>query len=185
MNKRTAIWLTIAGVLILSGFISAIIGIGWSNEEIKLRNRYEAQLDVNKAVKDKTWKVIKQKAGILDKYADDFKEAFNGIMSERYQGEITGAPMFKWIQEHQPNFSVEMYKDLADAIESNQAEFMEVQKVLRSIKQEHDNLIKTFPSKLVVGGRKSLEAIIITSTKTKKVFETGVDDDVELFDKEK
>lgn len=184
MSKRAAIWLTVIVAVLVFGGITTIIGIGWSNEEIKLRNKYEAQLDVNKAVKDKTWKVVKQKAGVLEKYADDFKEAFNSIMSERYQGEVAGAPMFKWIKEHQPDFSVEMYMDLSDAIESNQAEFLEVQKVLRSVKQEHDDLILTFPSKIIVGKRKPLKAIVITSTKTKKIFETGVDDDIELFDKE-
>ena len=181
MNKSIAVWSTV-GVIVFFGIIVFMIGIGYSNSEIELRAQSEAQQKANEAVKDKTWKVVKQKAGVLDKYAGDFQKAFNGIMAERYQGETQGAPMFKWIQEHQPNYSVELYKDLADAIEANQTEFLNVQKRLIDIKREHMVLLKTFPSKLVVGGRDTLEIIIVTSTTTKKVFETGVDDDVELFD---
>jgi len=181
MSKKGAIWLTVLGVLFLSGLIITTKCIGYSNQEKQLRNRYSAQLDINKAIKDKTWRVVKQKAGVLDKYATDFKEAFGGLFAERYQGETAGAPMFKWIKEHNPDFSTEMYKDLSDAIESNQAEWLESQIVLRSIKQEHDDLIKLWPSSLVVGKRPLLKAVIITSTKVKKVFEEGVDDDVDLF----
>jgi len=182
MSKRAAIWLTVVGVIIILGLFVTIKGVGYSNEEKQLRNKYSAQLDINKAIKDKTWKVVKQKAGILEKYAYDFKEAFNGIFGERYQGEAAGAPMFKWIKEHNPDYSVEMYKDLSDAIESNQAEFLECQIVLRSIKQSHDDILQLWPSSMFVGKREPFKAVIITSKKTKEVFETGEDNDIELFD---
>jgi len=181
MNKSVAIWSTV-GVVLLIAIIITILCVGYSNSEIRLVEQANAQQKANEAVKDKTWKVVKQKAGVLDKYSKDFMKAFNGIMSERYQGESSGAPMFKWIQEHQPNYSVELYKDLADAIEANQTEFLNVQKRLIDIKREHMVLLRTFPSKLIVGSRDTLEIIIVTSTTTKKVFETGVDDDVDLFD---
>ncbi len=176
-----AILSTFGGLLIV-GAIVVLVGVGISNDEIDLREQCNAQQEANKAVKDKTWKVVKQKAGILDKYATDFQKAFGGIMSERYQGETQGAPMFKWIKEHNPEYSTEMYKDLADAVEANQTEFLNVQKRLIDIKREHMNILKKWPSKMVVGDRDTLEIIIVTSSTTKKVFETGEDNDVDLFD---
>jgi len=174
--------LSTLGATVLIFIICVMIGVGYSNSEIEIRNQSEAQQKANEAVKDKTWKVVKQKAGILDKYATDFQKAFGGIMAERYQGEASGAPMFKWIKEHNPEYSTEMYKDLSDAVEANQTEFLNVQKRLIDIKREHMNLLKKFPSKLVVGNRDTLIIVIVTSTTTKKVFETGIDDDVDLFD---
>ena len=74
-----------------------------------------------------------------------------------------------------------MQKDLGDSIEANRAEFARVQSRLIDIKREHDVLRKRFPSKLIVGSRPELEINIVTSTKTQKVFETKIDDDVDLF----
>jgi len=176
-----AILSTLGGLVVIA-IICIMAGVGISNEEIELRTQCEAQQEANKAVKDKTWRVVKQKAGILNKYAKDFQKVFNGIMGQRYQGETKGAPMFKWIQEKNPEYSVEMYKDLSDAVEANQNEFLNVKKRLIDIKREHMALLKKWPSKMIVGDRDTLEIIIVTSSTTKKVFETGEDNDVDLFD---
>jgi len=177
--------LGIVAALIIAVIVVIFMGIGYRNKEVDLRNQAGAQQDANKIIYDKVWKVIKQKAQITDKYAADFKGIYTNIMGQRYQGDAKGAPMFKWIQEQNPNFSVEMYKDLADAIEANRAEFARVQMRLRDIKREHDNLRQKFPSSMFVGGRAELDIKLVTSTKTEKTFETGVDDDVDLFEKDK
>jgi len=181
MSKGLLIGFGIVGTLFIFIGIIVMLCIGWSNQEIELRNQAVAQQKNNENIYDKVWKVIKQKAQITDKYAEDFKAIYTDIMGKRYDGEAKGSPMFKWIQEQNPNFSVDMYKDLSDAIEGNRAEFARVQARLIDIKREHDNLRLKFPSSLVVGARPALEIKIVTSTQTEQVFATGKDDDVKLF----
>ena len=104
-------------------------------------------------------------------------------MSGRYAGDAKQSPMFKWIQEQNPNFSVELYKNLDDAIEGQREEFAMVQKRLIDIKREHQLLRQKFPSSLFVGGRPELEIQIVTSTKTEETFKSGKEDSVNLFGK--
>jgi len=181
MGKGTIVGLVLAGLLVVVGVIIFMVGVGYKNEEVVLRNQADAQQDANKVVFDKTWKTIKQKAGVVDKYADDFKGIYAGLMKSRYQGDQKNNPMFKWIQERNPDFSVELYKDLSAAIESNRAEFLRVQKRIIDIKREHDNLRMVWPAKIWVGGVAELEIQIITSEKTETVFKTGKEEDVDLF----
>lgn len=104
-------------------------------------------------------------------------------MDKRYAG--NDQLMFKWIQEANPNFSVEMYKDLSLSIESNRAEFARVQQKLIDVKREHDNLRMKFPSSIVCSfkGVKELELKLVTSAKTDEAFKTGKEEDINLFKK--
>ena len=172
--KSVTIW-SIVAVFIMIAFFIGQTWISISNSEITLRNSYTAEIDHNKMVKSKTWKVIQQKAGVLDKYAKDFSKVYEGMMSARYAGD--DQVMFKWIKEANPNFSVEMYKDLSNAIESQSSEFLQVQTRLRDIKREHDNLRTKFPSSIFVGNRKELEACVIVSSQTTRDFENKIDSD--------
>jgi len=177
--KKIAVWSTI-GALLFFTLIFVFMAIGISNTEKELRNQCVAQQKSNEATFDKVWKVIQQKAGIMNKQRDDFKAVYVSIMSERYQGETSGAPAFKWITENNPQFPMDMYKDVSDAIESNRAEFLRVQKRLIDIKREHDNLRMKFPSSLVVGSRPALEIQVVTSSKTQRIFSSGQENEEDL-----
>lgn len=180
MSNKSVIILSVVAVLFFTIIGCGFAAVGISNNEKQLRNQAAAQQKANEATFDKVWKVLKQKAGIMDKQREDFKSVYTGLMSERYQGEANGAPAFKWIKEHNPEFPMDMYKDVADAIESNRAEFLRVQKRLIDIKREHDNLRVTFPSSLVVGGRPELDIQVVTSKKTTRTFETGEENEEDL-----
>lgn len=173
----------IAAVSVIGIFALSIVmmGIGYSNSEIELRNQAKAQQEANQAIYDEVWKVIKQHAQVTDKYAGDFKEIYTGLMSGRYDADSKSNPMFKWISEHNPSLSDQMYISLADTIKGQRAKFTRVQTRLIDIKREHDNLRLRFPSKLFVGGREPLEIQIVTSSKTKETFSTGEENDVEVF----
>lgn len=180
MNGKAIAIITMIVAVIILGVSIALGAIGISNEEIELRNQAVAQQKTNEATFDKVWKVLKQKAGIMDKQREDFRVVYTGIMNERYQGEADGAPAFKWIKEHNPEFPMDMYKDISNAIESNRATFLRVQKRLIDIKREHDNLRKKFPSSLIVGNRPELDIQIVTSQRTKRTFETGEENEEDL-----
>ena len=170
--------------LILGSIIIAFLGIvlvmqfiSYHNTWTDKKNLYEEQLEVDKIIYDEVWKVIKQQAGVTEKYAEDFKNVYVDLMEARnYGGEA-----FKWIQEQNPTFSQDMYMKLMNTIEAQRAKFTVNQKRLISIHKELKNLKEKFPSSLFVGGRELPELITITSTKTEKTFESGKEDDVELF----
>jgi len=173
-------WITIVAVAFV-GVMIAIWGIGVSNTEIELRIQAEAQQKNNENIYQKVWTVIKQKAQVTDKYSSDFKDIYSNLMDERYQGDEKSNPAFKWIQEQHPQLSVEMYKELGDAIGSLRAEFTMVQSRLIDIKREHDALISVTPTKWIVGRRPPLEITIVTSQKTKETFRTGEENNVDVF----
>ena len=179
MKKETK-WI-IAGAVALFIIVIGLMYVSTSNTEIGLRNQAIAQEEANQVIFDKVWKVIAQKAQITDKYADDFKSIYTSIMHERYEGDSKQSPMFRWITEQNPNFSVELYKDISDAVESNRAEFARVQKRLIDIKREHEDLRKKFPGNIFVGSRPELTIKIVKSEKTDKAFSTGKEDNVDLF----
>jgi len=179
MNKTV---LSVIGGIITMIIIVAIVivtkVVGYGNQAVLLENQFTAQKQNNTVVYDKVWKVLQQKAGITSKYAADFKGVYTALMDGRYKGKN---PAFNWIKEQNPNFDAAMYKDLSNSVESLRNEFAHNQKRLISIKQEHDNLRKLFPSSLVVGSRTELVLDLVTSTKTKAVFESGEENNVELF----
>lgn len=179
----TGIKIGIVGVIIalLSGIIFAAVFVGYFNSEARLRNQFNAQQKNLEVVYDETWKVISQTAQVSDQYATQFKEIYVNIMDARYsKGDGT---LMKWIHEANPNFDSSLYEKLATAIEAKRATFAREQKKALDIKRQHDDLRTTFPSNLVCGGKPELELKLVTSTRTSKAFETGVDDEVDLFKK--
>jgi len=173
--------LATVGAVVVVGIMASLWAVGVSNTEIELREQAVAQEEDNQNIYQKVWTVIKQKAQVTDKYASDFKDIYSNLMNERYEGDEKSNPTFKWIQEQNPQFSVEMYKGLADSIEALRAEFTRVQSRLIDIKREHEVLRKRFPSSLVVGSRPELEITIVTSAKTKEIFNTGEENNVDVF----
>ena len=169
--------IALAGMLLL-GTVILFKCIGWNNTEIDLRNNFTAQETVCEGFYDKMWKILKSQAQITDKYAKDFEKIYTGIMKGRYS---SGGGLMKWVQERNPEFDSSMYKKLMVSVESQREGFFREQKKLVDFKLTHDNLRQKFPSTLVVGSAKPLEVNLITSSKTKKVFETGEENDIDLF----
>jgi hypothetical protein len=151
----------------------------YQNRGVELTELINAQVHSNEAFHDKMWKILKQKAGVTDKYAKDFKEIYSGIMEGRYSH--GGGQMMQWVKERNPNFDSSMYKDLMRSIEIERNGFFTEQKKLIAYHQEYNNLRRKIPSKWFMDGFDEIELKIVTSTKSKRAFESGKDDDVELF----
>jgi alpha-L-fucosidase len=171
----------ILSLIIFAGI--ALLGvsqyIGYHNTWTDKKNLYEEQLEVDKVIYDKVWKVIQQQAQVSEKYAEDFKSIYTDIMSERYEN--GGGKLMLWIQEQNPEFSQDMYMKLMNTIEVQRGEFAVNQKRLVSIHKELKNLKEKFPSNIFLGGKELPELVTITSTKTEKTFESGKEDEVNLF----
>ena len=175
MKVGTIVTASVVGLFII---IVVLMGIGYKNTEIELRNQSVAQQKANTVIFDKTWKVISQNVGIANEYKKAFKEVYSELFGIR---EGDDNPAFKWIHEQNPTFSTELYKELGDSISGLRAEFAMVQNRLVDIKREHNNLLQRIPSRWFVGGKEPLEITIVTSTKTEEIFESGKEEDVKLF----
>jgi hypothetical protein len=169
--------------VLVIGVIIAGMYISTSNREIDLRNLIAQQESVREANFDKMWKVISQKAQIPGQYKNDFKEVYTPLIEGRYSGD-KGGMFMKWIQEHNPKFEgAALYKDLMTSIESLRESFFQEQKKLVSIKKQHDDLLMKFPSSIFVGSRGRIDVKVVSSTKTKEIVGSGIEDDISLFNK--
>lgn len=175
----------IIGVSILTFvIIVVIIGVSASNKEIRLRSQITAQKQVCEAFYDKLWKVIAQKAQVADQYKDAFKEIYPQLIEGRY-GNEKGGTLMKWITESNPTFDVSLYKDLMTSIEAERAGFFMEQKRLVDLNNEHRIIRQTFPASIFIGGRSDIAITIVSSDATKKVMETGKENDIDIFKTDK
>ena len=173
--KKISLILVISGILIIFGILMCV---SYSNKEISLRNQSNAQIGKIEGVYDKMWKVIQQKAKVTSEYKEAFKEIYPELISGRYS---EGEELMKWIQEDNPDFDASLYKDLMQSIEILRTEFQHAQERELDIIREHNNLRQKFPGSLFVGNREEINYTIISSTQTKTIMTTGLDDDIELW----
>ena len=152
----------------------------YNNKEIALRAKAEAQVGKIEGVHDKMWKVIQQKAQVTTEYKDAFAEIYPDIISGRYSGEGDGSLM-KWVTESNPNFDTSLYTDLMQSIEILRSEFQRNQETMLDLVREHKTLCTTYPGRWFISNTMEIEYTVISSTKSKVVMETGIDDDVKLF----
>lgn len=148
--------------------------IGTLRTETRLRNRFEAQILINKTNYDTMWKVIQQKTGI----ANEYKDAFAKIYPELIAGRYSGPSMMKWIQESNPNFDTSLYSNVMNTIEGLRTGFQREQVHLIDIHREHKNLVEQIPSSFVctIFGRAPIpnsDIKLITSDKTEQAFDSG------------
>lgn len=183
MKTRNIIISAIATIVVVFGITLVGTYLSVNNEEKQLRNLAEAQRGKIETQYDAMWKIIQQKAKVTDEYKDSFKEIFVGIIDGRYsQGD---GSLMKWIQESNPNFDSSMYKDLMATIDIKRTEFMNTQNRMLDIIREHKNLCMMAPKCWFVSNNSEIEYTIISSTKSKATMQTGIEDDIELFNKEK
>lgn len=179
--KAIAIFLGV----VFSLCLAALIGVGllWmscNNNEISLRNSIMAQQKTNEASFDTMWKILQNKAGVVEKYKDDFKSIWPDLIAGRY---AQGGQLMKWVQEKNPNFDSSLYNSLMVSIEAERKYFLTEQKKLLDLQKAHRDALQKFPSSVFVGGRPPIEVTVVTSGKTTETFKTGEDNDADIFKK--
>lgn len=176
---KTSIFIGI-GTAILLGLVVFLMKVSISNSEIGMRNTAEAQKQVVEAFFDKMWKVISQQAEISQDYKETFKEVYPKIMEGRY-GNENGGTLMKWITESNPTFDVSLYKNLSASVEAERNGFFMEQKKLVDMIKMHKTYREVWPNSMFIGSRKDIEYKIISSSDTKKVMETGEENDIKMF----
>lgn len=177
---KTMIISFITLVVLVGGVV--VWGVGVHNSAIRLENTYKAQDQVIDEFYGKMFAILKQKAGVAEKYKESFGEIYKDLIAGRYSGDGQGL-MMKWIQESNPQFDASLFQDVMNSIEGQREGFFVEQKKMTDIVLQHDNLRTLFPSTLVVGGRKGLVYEPILPAQTKKVLETREEtsEDLEIF----
>ena len=178
--KLKAIVASVIGVVMI-GLIVFLMDISYDNREQRLRTDVLDQERKIEANYDKMWKTISQQAQVLDKYADDFKEIYKGMMTGRY-GDGGSKAMWQWLKEHNPEIDASIYKKIMTTVEATRTSFEREQRRLSEMAASHMKLYVTKPAKWFVNGE-PVEIQIVSSKKTKKVMETGEENDVDLFNK--
>lgn len=180
MNKNTTIAVacvaSIVGMFVFLGFT----GVYYSNMEIENRNQITAKINDNKNQFDLMWKQISQTAQVTQ----ESRASLNKILVEYASARSTGdKQIMTWIKESVPNVSDATFINLQNIISSARSSFAMRQTELLDLNRKHENLLQKWPSSMFVGSRQSIEIQIITSDKTESTFNTGKDNDTDIFKK--
>lgn len=186
MSKGWIIALGAGGSLLLLVVIMLFYGIGVSNKEARLRNQITAKQTDNSNEYDNMWKKIKQSAEVTDGQKEALRQIFVDHAKAR-SGDGGKNAIMLWIKESIPNVDTSTFNQLMNIVTGSRDRFTMRQKELLDFKREHDNMIDTFPSSMILSflGRGKIDVVIVTSTRTKEAFRTGEDDDTSVFDKGK
>ncbi|MCR4680701.1 MAG: hypothetical protein K5636_03705 [Bacteroidales bacterium] len=168
--------LIIIAVLVL---LFIILYFYYNNREIALRKESEAQRGVIESVHDTMWKIIQQKAEVSDKYREAFEKIYPELIGGRYSNDQES--MMKWITEDNPDFDTSLYSDLMQSIEVERTHFQNAQQRMLDVLRQRETLIEQMPAKYFISNKQKIEYEVISSTRTKSVQETRIDDDVTVF----
>lgn len=168
----------IAVVLILIVLVGMYIT--YNNREVALRKEAEAQRGKVESVHDMMWKTIKQKANVTEQYRETFEKVYPELISGRYASDSSS---MKWIQEANPDFDTSLYRDLMQAIEVQRAYFNNAQERMLDVIRQRETLLNSMPACWFISNKSEIEYVIVSSTRSKTVMQTGLDDDLSMFDK--
>jgi len=182
--------LIIVGVLVVGGGLLALVSIvglmGTYQEATRLKNEITAEQKNVKITYDNSWKIVMQKAEVSTQYTDAYKQIIKSMTADRYAngtGSISAS-----IAENNPNIDLSPLKDLMNTIEGLREKYQMDQKKVLSKNNVYENLRTATVSGMILsamGILKPLDIQMVTSTRTENAFETGKDDEVGVFSKEK
>jgi hypothetical protein len=167
-------------IVLLSSFVSTL------NTEARLRTAIEAKQTDNTSEFDNMWKKISQVAQVPAQKKEALMEIFNSHAKARSGGQ-KGGSLALWIKESVPNVDLKVFDNLQNIIVASRDRWTIRQKELIDLNRERTQMFRTIPSNifLVVVGRQEgdVEITVVTSSRTENAFQTGKDDDVNLFNK--
>lgn len=170
------------GLLAVILVVVFVMNITYQNAYERIDQDIQAQYKKIESNYEKMSRVILQQAGILNKYSNDFKEIYKGMMTGRY-GKDGSKAMWQWIKEQNPQIDATLYAKLMTTVEAQRTVFDRAQQKVSNMVAESNKMLKVAPSSWFVDGEIK-EAKIVSSTQTKMITETGIDDTSnDLFEK--
>lgn len=180
--KKTII-VVIVALLAIVGITYTTLSISYHNSEKKLRTSIIAKEKDNKNVYTSMWEILTLKAGVAEKYSEDFKEIYPSLVAGRYNN--GGGQMMQWIQEHNPSFDTSLYKDVMESIEAQRETFKTSQTQLIDLSRQHNELLALFPASFFLSDIKPIEITVVVNNETNKAFSSGIETKMNLFSKKK
>jgi hypothetical protein len=182
MNKTLTAVIGVVGLIAVIGITLLFGAVSFHNKEVDLRTQIMAKQTDNKNQMDSMWKSINQTAQVAEKDRDSLTQLFNEYAQNRGSG---GGGIMKWVQESVPNVDNTTMVNLQNIIVSQRDSFKFRQTEILDLSREHNRLLQRFPNNIYAGflGRKSIDITVVTSSRTERAFETGVDDETTLFNK--
>lgn len=168
--SNTAIIVTciVAGILIL-----VMMYFSYNNREIALRKEAEAQRGKIETVRDRIFQILREQANVSTEYRKAFEEIYPKIIEGRYR---QGGALMKWIQEANPQFDTSLYQTLSNSIEVQRTAFTSEQNRMLDIINQRETLIESYPSRWFIANKSAIDYTPISTSATKQVMATGVDD---------
>jgi len=185
MGKALIAVLSLFGIATVALFIGVVMYFSYNNSEARLRNQIAATQTDNRSQLDNTIKVITQNAQVTTEQREALKDIIVGNAQARSN---KGGSLATLVHEAVPNMdqTTQTYRQLMNTITAARNAWTQRQTALLDLNREHDNLIDLQPSRFFVhtiGGKDKIEVVIVTSTRTEESFQTGKDDDTDLFKK--
>lgn len=174
MSTTTIVTLSIVAVIV----ILIAMYFSYNNKEIALRKEAEAQRGNVEAVRDRMFQIIREQANVSTEYREAFNEIYPKIIEGRYKD---GGGLMKWIQEANPQFDTSLYQTLQNSIDIQRTSFTSTQTRMLDIIKQRETLIEQLPSCWFVKNKSVIEYTVISTTNTKQVMSTGVDDSTFSF----
>lgn len=174
MKLGTKLGIVGGGCLAIVLLVVFFMNISYNNTAERIRTDVEAQYKKIEADYEKMSRIILQQAGIVHKYSKDFKDIYKGMMTGRY-GKDGSKAMWQWIKEQNPQIDSTIYQKLMVTVESQRTTLSRKQEQVASMVAEYNKMLRVAPAKWFVDGTE-MEAKIISSSNTKVVVETGIDD---------
>lgn len=187
---------TTAKILIggLVGFVLLIVlAIGVFFNAKFTAERFEAALVANDQQMQNVNGIMHNKLAMqgftVEKYGKDFIGAIEAN-AKRYEGDKAG--MMKWVQETSTSMPSDVHQKFMNTIDAAYSEFEASQTQKISVAQEYSSFLNASVTGMIAKflgypstkGKEIMDRII-SSTSTKKAWQTGVDDAVDPFAKTK
>jgi hypothetical protein len=179
MGTGTKVAIGIAVLMLVTGVSVVGSAVGVYNDCVNQENGLTAQYKQDQNNYDSLYKKVTETAGVTDKYAQDFKNIYDGVMKGRY-GDNGSHAMFQMLKEQNPQLDVGVYKQLQQVIEAGRESFAAEQKTLLDKKRIYENTLNRIPGGLfakAMGFPKiDLAKIdIVTSDRVEKAFDSKKD----------
>lgn len=177
--------LGVGGVMVVMLLFVGAFFLTWMlahNSEVSARNAFDAQQKANESSFDKTWKVIQQTAQVPVAERDSFRKTYTEIMSAT-KGVAGNGQLASFFTQAKIDISPDLFAKLMTTIEAQRESFHRDQQHLLKLAQQHKDILTRQPSAFFVGSRPKLEVKLVISQKTTEAFESGQDNNINLFEK--
>lgn len=194
--------LTVTAVLLL-GLLA--VSLTWYNQAVSLEQSVQAQYRDNQNRYDALWKKIKEAAQVTDRYKVDFRDVLMGALAERAGAGNAKDPLLTFFHESNPGLDDATYVRLQQVIEAGRDDFKLGQTALLDRQRRYRTHLSSFPGAALSGllgfprvvagewappkdsdgdGKRTvLDYDVVTSGRTKKVFEDGKEDEpIKVFE---